>query len=708
MYCTVVTSSRSAGIGNGLTYESLGQETLGSAVRVPLRNRIVEGIIVGLKEEQAQKDYDLRKVQELLDEKPLLTSSQIATAQWMSQYYMTTMRQALGVWLPPPPWSRVLPKETIGYKQGTAPLDILRGKRQIIVAEYVTGKEWVSQDEVQRAVGATTDILRLLKKKGVISEERRREVRAQEWKDPINELPKLTPAQEAAVEFIRKDTRPSLLFGVTGSGKTEIYAQLIADTVREGKRAILLVPEILLTEHSIDRFERLLKREAIAVIHSKLTERARREEWKRIRSGAVSLVIGSRSALFAPVRDLGCIILDEEHEWTYKNEQTPRYHARETAEVLARNSGARLLLGSATPSLESWARAKNGMYNLVRLPVRFQEQPMPTVRIVDLADVKFGKLYPFSPPLIEAIGERLKKGEQSVLFLNRRGIASALLCLKCRRRVVCKESELPFTVHHTSNGRPYLLDHSTGIIAEVPATCPHCQSTELKAVGAGTQKVEALLKTLFPSARLIRADRDTMQDALGMRRILSAMRERRADILLGTQSVVKGLDLPQVTLAAVLLADLGLSLPHFRAGERVFQLLTQLTGRSGRAMPGEVIIQTFRPDAPEVLAASMHETEKYLNDELKLRIYGEYPPAATMIRFIVKVEGAEKRAKKLFADTQKAIMEERSDAKVYVSPTFFGGNREWHVLVRGSSLRPLLRHLDLQDVTVDVDPMETL
>ncbi|MEK7218258.1 MAG: primosomal protein N', partial [Patescibacteria group bacterium] len=171
---------------------------------------------------------------------------------------------------------------------------------------------------------------------------------------------------------------------------------------------------------------------------------------------------------------------------------------------------------------------------------------------------------------------------------------------------------------------------------------------------------------------------------------------------------VKGLDLPQVTLAAVLLADLGLSLPHFRAGERVFQLLTQLTGRSGRAMPGEVIIQTFRPDAPEVLAASMHETEKYLNDELKLRIYGEYPPAATMIRFIVKVEGAEKRAKKLFADTQKAIMEERSDAKVYVSPTFFGGNREWHVLVRGSSLRPLLRHLDLQDVTVDVDPMETL
>jgi primosomal protein N' (replication factor Y) len=708
MFCTVVTSSRSSGIGNGLTYESQGKEVLGSAVRVPLRNKMVEGIIVEVKKEQEQKEYDMRKIEEILDVNPLLTEAQIKTAQWMAQYYITTLRQALSVWIPPPPWSRVLPKELIGYKPGSVPLDVLRGKRQMVIAEYVMGKDWVSQEELRRAVGAAPEMLRQLKKKGVIIEERRREAPAEPHPAPINEMPSLTPAQEAAVEFIQKDDRPALLFGVTGSGKTEIYAQLIAQAIRDGKQAILLVPEILLTEHSIARFERLLKREAISVIHSKLTQKARRDEWKRIRSGAVSLVIGSRSALFAPVRKPGCIILDEEHEWTYKNEQTPRYHARDTAEVLARNNGAKLVLGSATPSLESWARAKNGAYNLVRLPLRFQDQPMPTVRVVDLADVKFGKLYPFTPPLIEAIGERLKRGEQSVLFLNRRGIASALLCLKCRRRVVCAESQLPFTVHNTSHGRPYLMDHSTGIIAEVPAVCPHCASTELKAVGAGTQRIEAILQSLFPQARLIRADRDTMQDPVEMRAILSAMRERKADILLGTQAVVKGLDLPGVTLAAVLLADLGLSLPHFRAGERVFQLLTQLTGRSGRALPGEVIIQTFRPDSPEVLAASKHETEKYLNDELKLRIYGEYPPAADMIRFLVRTNGAERRAKRLFAEVQKAIAEERCEAKVYVSPTFFGGNREWHVLVRGSSLRPLLRHVDLTDVSVDVDPMETL
>jgi primosomal protein N' (replication factor Y) len=322
--------------------------------------------------------------------------------------------------------------------------------------------------------------------------------------------------------------------------------------------------------------------------------------------------------------------------------------------------------------------------------------------------VKFGKLYPFSPPLIEAISQRLRQKEQSVLFLNRRGIASALLCLSCRRRVVCPDSQLPYTVHHTSHGRPYLLDHTTGLIAEVPARCPHCNSPDLLPIGAGTQKIEHLLRTLFPTARVIRADADTMQSPEEIRAVLHAMKNREADILVGTQSVVKGLDLPLVTLAAVLVADLGLSLPHFRAGERVFQLLTQLTGRSGRAKPGEVIIQTFRPDAPEVIAASKHETEKYLDDELKLRIYGEYPPATKMVRLLVRGMDAEMQAKKLHAQAQIIANDLKNDARIYVCQTVFGGGKTWQLLLRGSAPRDILSSLTLTDVSVDVDPIETM
>ncbi len=306
----------------------------------------------------------------------------------------------------------------------------------------------------------------------------------------------------------------------------------------------------------------------------------------------MSLVIGSRSALFTPLQDLGLVILDEEHEWTYKNEQTPRYHARETAETLCRYAAAKLVLGSATPSLETWARAKEGRYHLVRLPERYLKQQFPAVRIVDLAQAQCGSLYPLSPSLLAAIEERLQKQEQSILFLNHRGIASALLCLDCRRRVVSPDSRLPFTVHRAPGNALKLVDHTTGLTLAVPTACPACGSVRLHCIGAGTQKVETLLKQRFPEARLLRADSDTLQHPEQMRSLLAAMRERRADILLGTQSVVKGLDLPQVTLAAVLLADIGLSLPHFRAGERIFQLLSQLTGRSGRSRPGEVIIQT--------------------------------------------------------------------------------------------------------------------
>lgn len=714
MFLTVVTSSRSAALGKGLTYEaddaSRDHHDIkpGSAVRVPLRKRIVEGIVIEVIQKKLQTEFDLRSVKDVLGDSPLLTEAQMKTVRWMSDYYCCSLRQALQVWLPPPPWAKLLPTDVIAYRKVRDELP--RGKKAQSVVEFLNGKEWISRHELSRETGSSAAVLKRLVQQGFLVQENQKPVTRNLQREipAVTNHVTLTPAQKEIFEAIKNEPKPSLLFGITSSGKTEIYASLIEETVQKGKQAILLVPEIFLTENVIERFEKLLPPDRIAILHSRLKPGQRKEEWKRIHAGDVSLVIGSRSALFAPLKNLGLVILDEEHEWTYKNEQTPRYHARETAEALCRHAGAKLLLGSATPSLESWSRAKTGMYHLARLPDRYGSGELPQVSIIDLAEVEFGKHYPFSPQLISAIEERLKKNEQCVLFLNRRGAASALLCLQCRRRVISPESQLPFTVHHEKSGRPFLVDHTTNLRAEVPAKCPHCASVNLIEVGAGTQRIEAILKKIFPGARILRADTDTLETPEQMRSLLQKMKNGEADILLGTQSVVKGLDLPGVTLAAVLIADIGLSLPHFRAGERIMQLLTQLTGRSGRAKPGDVIIQTFRPNAAEVLAAAKHETERYLDEELRMRIHAGYPPATAMIRLLLRGDGAEQRAKKLQLEALNANLKMGTLVKISVGPTLFGGGREWQVLLRGPHPRSLLPNLALKEVAVDVDPLDTV
>jgi len=688
-FCTVITDSKSPGISGGLTYEVDEEISIGSPVRVPLRNKIVEGIVIDVKMSREKQEYDLKKVKELIATTPFISESHIKTAQWMADYYRCSLRHALRVFLPSPPWSQLLPKEEKWYRlSGT--LEKPRGSKQIAIVDYLQSREIVDRSTLIESTGASSMTIKSLLKKGVLTEEIRTEEEVV-TDPPEIKRPKLTPEQEDAYVSMKAEPKPSLLFGVTGSGKTEIYAQLIGDVIESGKQAILLVPEILLTEHIIHRFEEFLDREHIAVLHSRLTLAQRRKEWRRIRSGVVSLVIGSRSALFAPLPDLGLVILDEEHEWTYKNEQTPRYHARETAETLCRLSNSKLVLGSATPSLESWSRVKSSLYHLARLPNRYNNQVLPDIRVVDLASVQFGKYYPFSPPLLEAIQLRLDKGEQSILFLNRRGMATALLCFDCRRRIVSPDSQLPFTVHHDGSGHPYLLDHTSGLKCALPTECPSCKSLNVKPVGAGTQRIEIILEQLFPGARLLRADSDTLTHPEHMRLLLKKMREGQADILLGTQSVVKGLDLPGVTLSAVLIADIGLSLPHFRAGERTFQLLSQLAGRSGRAKKGEVIIQTFRPDATEIRLAAEHKTEDFLEQELKLRIHTEYPPATKMVRLIFRGPDSESRAK---------IVSKSMD--VPASPTFFGGGREWHILLRGEKVKSIPQG----DFIVDVDPID--
>ncbi len=691
----VVTAAKSAGIGGGLTYESADIVGAGTLVHVPLRNKLTEGIVIGQSEDIG--DFDLKSISQALHKKPLLTHAHIRTAQWMAEHYCCSLRQAIRVFLPSPPWNALLPSTIEGYCLLRD--EAVRGKMQQRVIELLRSRGFVPW-ETLRTEGVTKVTVRSLMKQGIIVQELRQE---EDSHNPLPSLhrPNLSIDQRAAATSLCKENRTSLLFGITGSGKTEVYAELIADVIEGGRQAILLVPEILLTETTIRRFIKLIDEQHIAVLHSRLTPSQRRAQWKRIRYGDVKLVIGSRSALFAPVTNLGLVIIDEEHEWTYKNEQTPRYHARETAEQLCKQFGAKLVLGSATPSLETWYRVQQGIYALAELPQRYGSSTLPVVKVIDLAQVQFGSNYPFSNTLFDAIEDRIARKEQSVLFLNRRGIATSLICLECRRRVVSPESGLPFTVHR-NNQKSYLQDHTTGTTADVPSVCSGCGNSNLRAVGAGTHGVEDILKRRFPAARLLRADSDTLTHPDEMRDLLTTMLDNKADILIGTQSVVKGLDLPNVTLAAVLIADVGMSLPHFRAGERTFQLLTQLTGRSGRSKPGEVIVQTFRPEAIEVKFAAFHKTRDYLDQELKMREAAGYPPVTSMIRLILRGPDVKRRAQILTA----TILQNSSNHAISCAPTLFGGGKEWHIFIRGNDPRSVIKGMDVSDAVIDVDPLD--
>lgn len=642
----VLPLSRSQAIGNGLTYR--GDDAAvrpGVLVRMKLRGKATQGIVVAEDNASTLDEAKVMAIDAVEHEMPLLPEASLKTLRWMADHYRTTQRQALTPFLPPPPWHR------------------------IFLAEM--------RDPM-------TEL-------------------------PLPEAPPLTPEQSRVADAVLASgtAKPTLLFGVAGSGKTEVYAHLVRAMIARGKQSIVLVPEIFLAEHIVDRLLKRLPPDSAVVMHSQLTPTERRKAWLKARTGEARVVIGPRSALFAPCPDLGLVILDEEHEWTYKNEQTPRYHARETAAELCRNAGAALVLGSATPSAESWDRARKGTYRLERLTERFGGAEFPAVRIVDLGEVD-GKQYPFSTALLGAIRERLDKKEQTVLFLNRRGLSSGVLCLDCRKRLLSAASQLPYAVHRDASGRSYLLDHLTNQRADMPATCPHCGSAKLHPVGAGTQKVEEMLARFFPEARIARADTDALKDPADMRALLKDLEAGNIDILFGTQMVAKGIDVPGVTLAAVLVADIGLSLPHFRAGEHGFQLLAQLTGRSGRKHPGEVVIQTYRPDAPEVVAAAQHRTEEYLDAELAVRATLGYPPAAGMVRFIVPGPGADTRARALRDALSAAIASSKAAATATASPTFYGGGAEWHVILKGADLRRLIDAVDTEGVSVDIDPMDLL
>jgi len=462
---------------------------------------------------------------------------------------------------------------------------------------------------------------------------------------PIRTRHALNPAQQAAFDEIDTAIRAKrfqtfLLHGVTGSGKTEVYLSAIETALAAGRGALLMVPEIALTPQMAGQFFSRFG-DRVAILHSAFTDVERTEQWRRIQSGAARVVVGTRSGVFAPVQDLGLIVVDEEHDGSYKQEETPRYNGRDVAIVRAQGAGACVVLGSATPSLESRYNAEKGKYTLLELPGRIEARPMPEVTLIDMRQefLETRKQDTFSRLLIEGLTGRVESGEQTIVLLNRRGFSSFVACRACGERVQCMNCSLTLTYHKRDRR---LLCHYCGYAEKVPVACPKCQSDKIYFLGLGSERVEEELHRAFPAARIARLDRDTVTGKRQYENILHEFREGNYDILVGTQMIAKGHDIPNVTLVGVVSADIGLGMPDFRAAERTFQLLTQVAGRAGRgSLPGIVLVQTINPDHYAVKLAAAQDYQAFYEKELNFRRMMMYPPFSAMANVLVRSEKKE-------------------------------------------------------------------
>jgi len=449
-----------------------------------------------------------------------------------------------------------------------------------------------------------------------------------------------TPAQKAALETIiasvdERRFQPMLLHGVTGSGKTAVYLSAMQAVLAKGRSAILLVPEIGLTPAVAADLHQIFADE-VAILHSALSDDERAEQWKRIRSGDCHIVVGTRSAVFAPVPDLALVIVDEEHDQSYKQEETPRYHGRDVAVMRAKMSNGAVVLGSATPSLETYYNATHGKYKLLELPERIEKRPLPEVEVIDMRD-EFQRTHKdaiLSRRLLEEIGERLERREQVMVLLNRRGYSSFVLCRSCGETVQCKNCAIAMTYHKREHR---LICHYCGYMRPAPKTCPKCNSEYVQYLGTGAEKLEDMLHSLYPQARIARLDRDTVRGRDDLERVLSALQGGDIDLLVGTQMIAKGHDIPNVTLVGVVGSDAALSFPDFRAAERTFQLLTQVAGRAGRGeTPGRVVLQTFFPDHYAIQFAAAHDYQGFYEKEARFRSWMHYPPFASVSNVVVR------------------------------------------------------------------------
>lgn len=614
----------------------------GSRVEVPLRHRTTTGTVIALVEPDAEWGGCLKPLIRPLSDTPEVSSELMELAEWAARYYAAPVEQFIRCIVPEPVrHERHEAKTQKIVRLLSPPTDEtlnklnVRAPRQAAILRALVASPQKREPLAELGGSGALTPCRSLAKQGLvcIDEETVHRDPAGSEHFALSEPLTLNSEQHEALQAIlaaceQSDATPILLQGVTGSGKTEVYLQAAARMLEQGRGVLILVPEISLTPQTMARFKSRFadKPGAVAILHSAMSDGERYDEWHAIHCGQARIAIGPRSALFAPVKDLGLIIVDEEHDASYKQENSPRYHGRDLAVLRARLEHAAIVLGSATPSLESVFNTQRGKYRLVRIDHRADGQRLPLTRVLDMRSEPKDKRYLgiFSERLRLAIQDRLQKGEQTILLLNRRGFARALQCPDCGYMVTCEHCAVPLTYHQPENR---LVCHICGYRAVVPSRCPECRSAGILLEGYGTQKVEAVLRKCFPEARIRRVDADVTARRHALREILEDFRARKTDILLGTQMISKGLDFPGVTLVGVLNADLGLCVPDPRAAERTFQLLTQVAGRAGRGdLDGEVIIQTYNPQAAAIQYARRHDTDGFSENELGLRRQLNFPP----------------------------------------------------------------------------------
>lgn len=682
----------------------LGQVRPGTRVRVPLRNSERVAYVFRLKDSSEMPN--LKPIIALEDKREQIPQSLLNLGDWIADYYCCPREHILRMLLP-----AVVRSGEMKHKQvicvSLTPKSIadphligLTDKQKALVKTLVKYGAMPLQEALEKA-GTTSAVASTLVEKGWLYKDKRivgRDPFSNDIVQPDNPR-KLTPQQANALAEIVKsiearDSQVLLLHGITASGKTEVYLQAIAKCLELNLEAIVLVPEISLTPQTCDRFRQRFG-ENVSVMHSGLSDGERFDEWTRINEGRSKIAVGARSALFAPFRNLGLIVVDEEHEGTYKQDESPRYNARDIAVVRGKFEKATILLGSATPSLESYYNCVQGRYKLLEMTQRIDNSHLPTIELVDMGEeaAAAGGGQLFSKRLIEKIHDRLEKGEQIMLFLNRRGYATQLICPDCGYVSTCSNCSIAHTYHKKAG---ILVCHLCGEQKIAPPKCPQCGSEAIKYTGVGTEKIEAITKSLFPMANVARMDSDTMTSKDSYRKVLDTFRAGRINILIGTQMIAKGLDFPNVTLVGVLQADSGLHIPDFRSGERTFQLITQVAGRAGRGdMPGLVIVQTFTPYHFTLQAALHQDYKAFYDEEMPSRKMLEFPPAShmVMIHFRGTDEAATQQAAEEFTNKITPLL---GNAYQVIGPMPAPLSRvktyyRYQLLLRGANIRALTR-----------------
>lgn len=619
-----------------IPFEYLDQAEIGMRVRVPFgyKNKLVEGYIIGISQDSSIAKEKIKSISQFPDKIPVFSAEMIETAKWMKEKYMTTLSQCLKAMLP----------AGINLKNEEIVIEISKIKlgydkltqKQKAVLDMLSENGKLKPSVIKKTLGVTSSPIDTLIKRGYLNavSEDTEHFFIDYSRIENTTAPTLNDEQVNACKIILNETekRPFLLFGITGSGKTEVYLKIIEEILKEGKQAIVLVPEISLTPLTVKRFVSRFD-EKVVVYHSKMSAGERYEAWKKASDGRASIMIGPRSAVFAPFKNVGAIIIDEEHESSYRSELTPKYSACEVAEKRCAYFGGKLILGSATPSMESMKKAVEGQYVLLKMEKRAGNGRLPITEVVDMrTELENGNRSVFSLKLQEEVKKAIQNKKQVMLFLNRRGYSTFVSCRKCGHVMTCSNCSVSYKYHSGSN---ILMCHYCGKKIPVPTVCPKCGSKYIKFFGTGTQKVEEEAKKLFPNAKILRMDADTTKKKGSIEEILSQFGSGNADILIGTQMIAKGHDFENVSLVGIMAADISLNSGDYRGSENTFQLITQASGRAGRADDhGKVIIQTYQSDNPIIKLAAEQNYSGFFAQESAVRNAMNYPPYGNIFTFL--------------------------------------------------------------------------